>query len=100
MRALIFAAGIGELHTLPPSPERDLWQAVTREGRLQEWRARIAAAPDLRTRAVLVLRAPLVNTDHLTKELGHAPSRTEIIRAFLLRSRRAVQELRHRRRRR
>ena len=93
-----FAAGIGELHTLPPSTERDLWQAVTREGRLQEWRARIAAAPDLRTRAVLVLRAPLVNTDHLTKELGHAPSRTEIIRAFLLRSRRAIQELRHRRR--
>lgn len=88
-----FAAGTGHLGDLPPSPEKDLWLAVTRPGRVQEWRARIAAAPDARSRALLLLRAPLVNTDHLAKELGHRPSPREVATAFLGRVRRAVREI-------
>ncbi|NYF99041.1 glycosyltransferase family 4 protein [Janibacter cremeus] len=92
-----FAAGTGQLADLPPSSEKDLWLAVTREGRLQEWRARIAAAPDLATRARLLARLPVVNTDHLATRLGHRPNRREIAREFLDRARRAVAEYRGRR---
>ncbi|WP_306512355.1 glycosyltransferase [Janibacter hoylei] len=88
-----FTAGTGDLGSLPPSPERDLWQAVAAEGRVREWRARIAVAPDLRSRGVLLLRALLVNTDHLAHELGRRPSRVEIAVAFIGRARRAVVEL-------
>ncbi|WP_277452469.1 glycosyltransferase [Janibacter sp. DB-40] len=88
-----FAAGTGELGSLPPSAEKELWLAVTREGRLQEWRARIAAAPNLRSRVLLMARAPLVNIDHLAQELGHRPSRREMAVAFLDRARRAVREI-------
>lgn len=88
-----FAAGTGELASLPPSREKALWSAVTREGRLQEWRARIAAAPDLRSRAVLIGRVPLVNTDHLAKQLGHQPTGLDIACAFVQRARRALTEL-------
>lgn len=88
-----FAVGAGDVDSLPPSAERDLWQAVTDGGRVREWRARIAAAPDLRSRAVLVLRAPLVNTDHLAHELGHRPSVLEVVRAFVDRSRRGIAEI-------
>ena len=88
-----FAIGAGDIDSLPPSPERELWQAVTEGGRVREWRARIAAAPDLRSRAVLVLRAPLVNTDHLAHELGHRPSVLEVARAFVDRSRRGIAEI-------
>lgn len=88
-----FAAGTGDLGSLPPSAQRELWQAVTTDGRVREWRARIAAAPDLRSRVTLALRAPLVNTDHLAKQLGHRPSRVEVARAFVDRSRRGLVEL-------
>jgi glycosyltransferase involved in cell wall biosynthesis len=88
-----FAAGTGQLEQLPPSPERELWSAVTRPGRLHEWRARIAAAPNLRSRAVLVARSPLVNTDHLATRLGRHPSRRDIAVEFVDRLRRALDEL-------
>lgn len=88
-----FAAGLGELDTLPPSHERDLWAAVTRPGRVQEWRARIAAAPDLRSKARLLARAPLVNTDHLATRLGRRPTPLEVAAAFVDRLRRGAREL-------
>lgn len=88
-----FAVGVGDVDSLPPSAERELWQAVTEGGRVHEWRARIAAAPDLRSRIVLVLRAPLVNTDHLAHELGHRPSSLDVVRAFVDRSRRGIAEI-------
>ncbi len=89
-----FAAGIGELDSLPPSPERDLWQAVTRPSRrVEEWRARIAAAPGPMARARLIARMPLVNTDHLATQLGRRPSRREVASAFIDRLQRAVHEL-------
>ena len=90
---IAFAVGVGDVDSLPPSAERELWQAVTEGGRVHEWRARIAAAPDLRSRIVLVLRAPLVNTDHLAHELGHRPSSLDVVRAFVDRSRRGIAEI-------
>lgn len=88
-----FAAGTGDLDALPPSAEKELWRAVTQPGRLREWRARIAAAPSRRHRLQLLLRAPLVNTDHLAKQLGHRPSRREVVVAFVDRSRRGLVEM-------
>lgn len=89
-----FAAGIGELRSLPPSPERDLWLAIKRPTqRVEEWRARIAAAPGLLSRARLIMRMALVNTDHLAAQLGHRPSKSEVANAFIHRLQRAVREL-------
>lgn len=94
MRAEVgFAAGLGQLGSLPDSPEKQLWLAVTREGRVREWRARIAAAPDPLTRTRLLLRAPLVNTDHLAKQLGRRPTRAEVASAFVDRLVRGAAEL-------
>lgn len=90
---IAFAAGTGDLDALPPSAEKELWRAVTHHGRLREWRARIAAAPSRRQRLQLLLRAPLVNTDHLAKQLGHRPSRREVAVAFVDRSRRGLLEM-------
>lgn len=88
-----FAAGSGRLSSLPPSVEKDLWEAVTQDSRVHEWRARIAAAPDLRSRASLITRAPLVNTDHLAHQLGRRPTRGDVARAFVDRARQALAEL-------
>lgn len=92
---IAFAVGIGESAGLPPSPERDLWQAVSDpDGRLHEWRSRIAAAPSPGARLRLVARASLVNTDHLAAALGRDPTRREIVAEFFDRLRRAASELR------
>ncbi len=92
-----FAIGTGQAGTLPPSAERDLWQAVSHpDGRVHEWRARIAAAPDALARARLLARLPLVNTDHLASRLGRRPTRREIGVEFVDRARRAVTEYRRR----
>ncbi|WP_427383675.1 glycosyltransferase [Janibacter sp. G56] len=95
-----FAAGTGDLEGLPPTPEHELWSAVARRGdRIVEWRARIAAAPDLRSRARIVARLPLVNTDHLAMQHGRRPTRREIAREFVHRAQRGVREIRAMRRR-
>lgn len=94
MRAdVAFASGLGELDSLPPSAERELWRAVTRGRRIDEWRARIWAAPTRRARLVLTLRAPLVNTEHLATRLGRRPTRGEVARAFVDRLRAGIHEL-------
>lgn len=90
-----FAVGIGEEGTLPDSAERDLWRAVSEPGgRVHEWRTRIAAAPSRADRLRLILRAPLVNTDHLATRLGHRPSAREVATEFVDRALRAANEMR------
>lgn len=92
-----FATGTGTADALPPSAERDLWQAVAHpDGRVREWRARIAAAPGAGARLRLLARLPLVNTDHLASRLGHRPSRREVAAEFVDRGRRALLEQRRR----
>lgn len=76
--------------------ERDyaLWRAVSRGGtRAEEWRGRLMAQPTLARKISIVVRAPMVNVEHLGHQLGHAPSRPEIMREFIARPLRGVREL-------
>lgn len=94
------AAGLGELENYRDHPSYALWRHVSTGGsRLDEWRARLAAAPNARARAKLLTDLFRVNRDHLRMELGHAPTRQELRRRQLLRVRRAARELTERRRR-
>jgi hypothetical protein len=88
-----FAAATGGLERFRGAPDYDLWR-IARDGgtRLEEWVARIKAAPTWRERLHVALRAPLVNTDHLAVRLGHAPSRTETLREFVARPLRGLAE--------
>ncbi|QSR32817.1 hypothetical protein CFI00_20410 [Nocardioides sp. S5] len=94
------AAGIGELELHRDDPTYLLWRHVTQGGsRLDEWRARLAAATTVRAKAELLTAAMRVNRDHLRMELGRAPTRTEVRARQRLRVRRAVTELSSRMRR-
>lgn len=95
------AAGIGELELHRGAPTYLLWRHFTRGGsRLDEWRARLAAAPDLRARVALVTAALRVNQDHLRMELGRPPTREDVRARQRVRVRRAVGEVASRLRRR
>ncbi len=94
------AAGIGELELHRHDPTYALWRHVTEGGsRLDEWRARMAAATSVRAKARLVAAAMRVNRDHLRMELGRPPTRSEIRARQALRVRRAATELSQRVRR-
>ena len=96
-----FAAGAGGLGEFRHAREYALWRVQSEGGtRMEEWRARIRAAPTRRAALLLALRAPLVNVDHLTSRLGRPPSRVEIAAEFFARPGRGLtEELRARRRR-
>ncbi|GAA3621099.1 hypothetical protein GCM10022199_26950 [Marihabitans asiaticum] len=88
------AAATGRLHEHTGHPDHNLWHAVSvGDSRLDEWRARIAAAPDLRTRLSVLLRAPTVNTDHLAMLLGRRPTGVEVAAEFGRRSAAGFREL-------
>ncbi|RYC04425.1 nucleotidyltransferase family protein [Nocardioides zhouii] len=73
------AAGIGELELHRGAPTYALWKHfLTGGSRLDEWRARLAAAPDARAKAALLTSALWVNRDHLRMELGRPPTRQEV----------------------
>lgn len=74
--------------------ERALWEAVRAEGsRVEEWRARVAAAPGPAAKLRLVVRMPLVNTDHLALEMGRRPTPTEVSAEFIRRARVGTREI-------
>lgn len=86
-----FAAALGGLEAYRDRPEYELWRVASQGGsRLDEWRARIRAAPDKRSKLSLVLRAPMVNTEHLAMVLWRQPTRLEIVREFFARPYRGV----------
>lgn len=88
-----FAAGIGELARFRRRREYDLWRVASQGGtRIEEWAARIKAAPTVRERVRIALRAPMVNRDHLTVRLGRRPTRPEVVREFFARPARGVVE--------
>ena len=88
------AAGLGELEDFRDHPTYALWRHVSTGGsRLDEWRARLKAAPTARARAELVAGVFRVNRDHLRMELGRPPTRQDLRRRQALRVRRAVREL-------
>jgi len=88
------AAGLGELEDFRDHPTYALWRHVSTGGsRLDEWRARLAAAPTTRARAKLFADVLRVNRDHLRMELGHAPTRQDLRRRQAVRLRRAAREI-------
>ena len=96
-----FAAAVGDLDAYRDRPEYALWSVAAHGGsRLEEWRARISVAPTWRAKAAVLLRAPLVNTEHLAMVLWRPPTRVEVVREFFARPwRGVVDEFRTRRRR-
>lgn len=88
-----FAAGTGHLEEFRGARDYELWSVVSQGGtRLEEWRARIKAAPTRRAAVRVALRAPLVNTDHLAMIRGHHPTRLEIVVEFFARPVRGLRE--------
>lgn len=89
-----FAAAHGDLESYAHRREYLLWKVASQGGtRTQDWLARVRAARTLRERVVLLLRAPLVNTERLTHKLGRAPRPGEILREFAVRSGRGLREV-------
>jgi hypothetical protein len=81
-----FAAAAGGLERYRNDREYRLWKVVSGGGsRAAEWWARIRAAPDTRAALRIVMRAPLVNVDHLAHRLGRTPTRGDIVVEFLRR---------------
>ena len=98
--AVALAAGIGELELHRDHPTYALWRHFAEGGtRLEEWRARLAAAPSARAKADLVTSAMRVNRDHLRMELGRPPTREEVRARQGQRLRKAADELSKRMRR-
>jgi len=89
-----FAAALGELERFKHRREYGLWRSVSEGGtRTGEWWGRIVAAGSLRASLHLLLRAPLVNVEHLAAVLGRPPRRLEIVREFFARPLRGIAEL-------
>ena len=89
-----WAAGTGDLEAFRGDSSYRLWAVASRGGgRLEEWRARVEAERSWRAKAMIALRAPLVNTDHLAMLLGHRPTRTEVLVEFVDRFRRGAVEM-------
>lgn len=89
------AAATGDLEQYRGAREYPLWKAISEGGsRSAEWWGRIRAASSAREALALVARAPLVNTEHLTHDLGREPTRAEVLREFFHRQRRAMAEVR------
>lgn len=88
------AAGIGELELHRHHPTYALWRHFAEGGsRMDEWRARLAAAPSTRAKAGLFTAAMRVNRDHLRMELGRPPTREDVRARQALRLRKAAAEL-------
>ena len=90
-----FSAGLGELDRYRGRREYLLWKVASQGGtRLEEWVARVWAAPTPRAALGLALRAPLVNREHLAIRIGHQPTRLEVLREFVARPYRGlIQEI-------
>lgn len=94
------AAALGRLDAWADDPRYGLWRVASQGGtRLDEWRARVRAAPTRREAVRVVLRAPLVNVQHLAAVWGRRPTRWEVVREFFARPARGLREEWRRRRR-
>lgn len=88
------AAGIGELELHRDAPTYALWHHFVHGGsRFDEWRARLAAAPDARAKVHLLTSALRVNRDHLRMELGRTPTRRDVRARQARRIRRVIAEI-------
>lgn len=89
-----FAAATGELERYRGDRDYRLWKIISEGGtRTEEWWARVRSAPTLGEAFKVAARAPLVNVEHLSIELGRAPTRREVTAAFFARPRRMLTEI-------
>lgn len=83
----------GDLERHRDQPEYALWKVWSTGGtRLDEWRARFAAAPTIRGKLRVAGRSVLVNVEHLRLVRGRAVTRREIIVEFFARPLRGIRE--------
>lgn len=88
-----FAAATGDIDRYRGEPDYRLWKVASEGGtRSEEWWARIRSAPSVGEALRIAARAPLVNVEHLSIELGRAPTRGEVVAAFVERPRRMIAE--------
>lgn len=88
-----FSVITGSLEAHRDDPHYLLWKSVSQGGsRVEEWRGRIRAARTPAAKAVLVLRAPLVNVDHLRMVRGRPVAWWEIVVEFFARPARGLGE--------
>lgn len=88
-----FAAVTGDLERYRDRREYRLWKVTSQGGpRVAEWSGRIIAQPTLVGRMRVAVQAPLVNTDRLSRRLGHAPTRRQVIGEFFSRAGRGIRE--------
>jgi Uncharacterised nucleotidyltransferase len=86
-----FAAATGRLDEYRSHPHYRLWKVASTGGtRLEEWWARVRAAPRARDAVVLLVRAPLVNRDHLAMVLWREPTTMELVKEFFARPIRGI----------
>ncbi|GAA6527720.1 nucleotidyltransferase family protein [Intrasporangium sp. DVR] len=87
------AAATGRLDQWRQHPDHDLWRVASAGGtRIDEWRARVKAAPTARGKLRLVGRAALVNVEHLAMIRGRPPTRREVVAEFFARPARGIRE--------
>jgi hypothetical protein len=80
------ASALGNLDAFRDDPTYPLWRFYAEGGsRIDEWRARYAAASGRAERWQVVRAALVVNPDHLHTTLGRAPTAAELRRAQLTR---------------
>lgn len=92
--SIAFDAAFGRLDAHRGAQSYQLWKVVTTGGdRVEEWSARIRAAPTLAARLRLFARAPLVNVETLSHRLGRPASPADIAREFVGRSLRGIREV-------
>lgn len=88
------AAALGELDAWEDAPDHALWRHMSEGGsRWDLFTARWRALPDLRSRLGLVTSVMIPNPDHLAISLGHRPTRRDLARDVLRRSRDAARGL-------
>lgn len=94
-----FAAATGNLEEFCDRPDYLLWKVSSSPDadRTTEWWARIRAASGLRRKGSLMLRASLVNRDHLRAVRDHEPTTLELAEEFVRRATAAARELAARR---
>jgi hypothetical protein len=96
---LAFSVITGTLDEHRDDPSYDLWRVASRGGtRVEEWLARVRAAPSLSAKVRTALRSVVVNTEHLAIVRGRPVSRQEVVAEFFARPIRGVREQVYRKR--
>lgn len=91
--SLPFAVALADPHVDRSDDRYELWRVHAEGGtRLEEWRARVRAAPGTGAKLRVLGSALAVNRDHLRISLGHPPAPRELVAAQWTRIRRLGME--------